>query len=179
MNELGNYLYIGSNLPEKPVVITFDDGFLDQLKAFELLKKYNMKATLYLIIGGERSGYCIGITRTDLRCGDDYMSWSQIKNLLNSGLIEIGAHTLNHADLTTLPIQNQLDEINESKKRLEDMYNVSVTTFAYPYGRYNNDSLESVSKAGFLTAVTTHSGTIQTTQTRLISPRVRNALLLP
>lgn len=179
MNELGHYLYVGTALPPKPVVLTFDDGFTDQQIAFELLKKYNMKATLYLILGGTESNYCIGISRTNISCGDNYLSWSQIKQMSDSNLIEIGAHTINHVDLANISPERQWQEISESKKRLEDIYNITVTAFAYPYGMYNQTSIDSVNKAGFLTAVTTQPGIDQSSETRFVMPRVRNALLLP
>lgn len=179
MNELAHYLYIGVSLPTKPVVLTFDDGFADQQKAFDLLKKYNMKATLYLILGGAESNYCIGISRTNINCGDNYLSWSQIKQMSDSNLIEIGAHTINHVDLANISPERQWQEISESKKRLEDIYNITVTTFAYPYGKHNQTSIDSVNKAGFLTAVTTQPGIDQSSETRFVMPRVRNALLLP
>ena len=99
--------------------------------------------------------------------------------LPDSGLIEIGAHTLNHPDLPSLAEKEQLQEILESKNRLEDMYNIAVTTFAYPYGKYDQVTIELVKKAGFLTAVTTHSDTMQSSANRYTMPRVRNALLLP
>lgn len=179
MSDLGRFLYTGIPLPAKPVVITFDDGFLDQQRAFELLKNYQMKATLYLVLGGVESNSCIGLTRTNLACGDSYLNWSQVKGMTDSNLVEIGAHTINHLDLANLVENRQWEEIIESKKRLESMYNLSVTTFAYPYGRYNQSTIDLVSKAGFLTAVTTNGGTIQSSSQRYVMPRVRNALLLP
>lgn len=179
MAELGNHLYLGNALPSKPVVITFDDGYLDQLNAYELLKKYNMKATFYLILGGEKSNHCIGLNRTNLSCGDTYLSFSQVKMLIDSGLIEVGAHTLNHADLPTLSTEQQYEEISESKSRLENIYNIEITSLAYPYGKYNQISIDNAAKAGFLTAVTTQAGTLQSTAGRYTLTRIRNALLLP
>ncbi len=179
MREVSEFLYNGTPLPIKPVVITFDDGFQDQLKGFALLEKYKMKATYYIILGGERSNYCIGLSRTNLNCGDSYLNWTELKNLHDSGLIEIGAHTLNHADLPNLSESEQWQEIIESKKRLEEIYNITVSSFAYPYGRYNQSTVELVKKAGFLTAVTTHSDIFQTSANRYTMPRVRDALVLP
>lgn len=179
MYELSRFLYTGSPLPSKPVVITFDDGFHNQMQAFALLQKYQMKATFYIILGGEMSNHCIGLTRTNLACGDNYLNWSELKALSSSGLIEIGAHTLNHPDLANLSEAEQWQEISESKRRLEDMYNITITTFAYPYGRHNQVSIDLVKKAGFLTAVTTHSDTSQSSASRYTLSRVRDALLLP
>ncbi len=179
MSQLGRFLYSGEALPLKPVVITFDDGFYDQLKSFAILQKYQMRATYYIILGGEASNHCIGLTRTNLSCGDNYLNWTELKTISDSGLIEIGAHTLNHPDLPILSSPEQWQEIVESKKRLEDMYNISVTSFAYPYGHYNESTINLVKQAGYLTAVTTQSATNQSSENRYTMPRVRDALLLP
>lgn len=179
MYELGRHLFVGTPLPTKPVVITFDDGFADQQKALDLLKKYNMKATFYFILGGEESNHCIGIARTNLNCGDDYFNEQQIWSLLDSGLIEIGAHTLNHPNLVSLPQEKQQIEILESKKQLESKYNISVTSLAYPYGIYNQQVIDLAKSIGYLTAVTTEAGSLQSSENRLKMPRIRSALLLP
>lgn len=179
MRELGDYLYGQGSLPAKPVVITYDDGFATQLEAFAILQRYNFKATFYLILGGPASSFCIGIERTNLSCGDNYMNWSQAKQLKDSGLIDIGAHTLDHADLPTLPLEQQWLQIEQSKQRLQNVLGGEVVSFAYPYGRYNAESIELVRRAGFTTAVTTQSGTLQSTSSRYTLKRIRDPYILP
>ncbi len=141
--------------PAKPVAITFDDGFSDQLKAAEILKKYNFKSTFYVFTGGELSGWCIGIERTSTTCGDSYLNWAQIKTLQGSGLVEIGSHTVDHLNLASLSEVAQRFQIVESKRILEQNLGVSVLSFCYPYGNYNAITERLVKEAGYNNATTT------------------------
>lgn len=179
MAEMADFFDGIGTLPAKPVVITFDDGFADQMQAFELLKQYGMKATYYLIIGGEKSQWCIGILRHNQACGDSYLNWQQVHQLKDSGIIEVGAHTVDHADLPSLSAEEQNFEIRTGKAMLEKELGVPITTFAYPYGKFNESVIMRARQAGFRTAVTTISGTSQSNNNRETLTRVRNALLLP
>ncbi|HEX3082226.1 MAG TPA: polysaccharide deacetylase family protein [Candidatus Saccharimonadia bacterium] len=176
----------GGALPAKPVVITFDDGFAAQMQAFELLKRHHMKATFYIIDGGEASKWCIGAGRRygdPLQppggCGDAYLSWDQVRTLDKSGLITIGGHTVNHRNLATLSAADQEFEIVQGKELLEAELGHSVHDFAYPYGAYNAESIKLAQEAGYTTAVTTMEGTVQTDTSIYTLRRVRDALLLP
>lgn len=179
MAELADFFDGIGTLPSKPAVITFDDGFADQMQAFELLKQYGMKATYYLIIGGEKSQWCIGILRHNQACGDSYLNWQQVHRLKDSGIIEIGAHTVDHADLPGLSAEEQNFEISSSKTVLERELGLPITTLAYPYGKFNEELVAKTRQAGFRTAVTTIDGTTQSAANRHTLNRVRNALLLP
>jgi len=110
-----------SSLVKMPIVLTFDDGYEDfYYQAFPILKKYQMRVTMYIVnnfIG--RKGY---------------MNESEIKEILTSGLIELGAHTLDHAYLKGLKDDLAWKEIYDSKILLEQRFGVSVSSFAYPYG---------------------------------------------
>ena len=179
MAQLENYFDGLGQLPAKPVVITFDDGFSDQSAAFSLLLQKNMKATFYIVVGGEKSGWCIGAMRRPQNCGDSYLDWAQIREMTKSGLIEIGAHTINHANLASLSPADQTKEILDSKTIIENELGVKITTFAYPYGRYSQATIDIALKAGFKSAVTTVSGMSQSSANRLTLTRVRDVLLLP
>jgi peptidoglycan/xylan/chitin deacetylase (PgdA/CDA1 family) len=176
----------GGALPAKPAIITFDDGFADQMTAFSLLQKYKMKATFYIIDGGTASNWCIGANRRyndpgqpTTGCGDDYLSWDQIRQLDQSGLITIGAHTIDHPDLTTETATQQRTEIIGGKTQLEAQLGHSVTDFAYPYGSYNATTISIVEQAGFTTAVTTAPGTLQSASNRYALTRIRSTYSLP
>ncbi len=179
MSDVANAFAHKSQLPKKPVVITFDDGFSEQLGAANLLKKYNMEATFYVILGGERSKWCIGIERRPGNCGDSYMNWNEVSGLAKNPLFEIGAHTINHLNLPSYPVDVQTAEINISKQALEQHLGIPITTFAYPYGANNATSVDIVRKAGFATAVTTQAGITQDEHAPFTLRRVRNALVLP
>ena len=142
-----NYTFLKiSELPsfvstKKHVVLTFDDGFVSNYTyLFPILKKYKIPATIYL------SPNIQGITRL----GED-----QIKNMQDSGLIEFGAHTMNHVNLTKIDDETAIKEISESKKAVENLTGVPCVSFAYPYGRYEHRHVKMVEREGFSTAVTT------------------------
>ena len=176
----------GAALPAKPVVLTFDDGFENQLSAFSLLKKYNMKATFYIINGGPASNWCIGAGRQfglpsqpASGCGDAYLSWDQVRMLDASGLVTIGGHTLDHPNLPTLSEADQRHEIIDSKTAIEAEIGHPIRHFAYPYGDFNGTTIQIVRDAGYVTAVTTIGGTYQDPGSQYTLHRVRDATVLP
>jgi peptidoglycan/xylan/chitin deacetylase (PgdA/CDA1 family) len=176
----------GGPLPAKPVVITFDDGFAPQMQAFEILKRHNMKATYYIITSGEESRWCIGSGRRygdPLQpaggCGDAYLNWDQVRLLDKSGLITIGGHTVNHRNLASLSEADQRFEIINGKQALEAQLGHGIRHFAYPYGAYNAESIQIAREAGYVTAVTTLPGEIQTDGSPFTLRRVRDAMVLP
>lgn len=179
MGEVANYFAGRSKLPSKPVVVTFDDGFYAQYDAIPVLQKYNMKATFYLIVGGQLSNYCIGLLRNNFSCGDAYFNIANIRNILPSGIIEIGSHTIDHPNLASMSEAEQWFQISTSKTFLENTFGKPVTTFAYPYGAYNGTTLTLISRAGYKTAVTTNPGIIQHPSQPYLLNRVRDTYSLP
>lgn len=129
-------------LPRKPIVLTFDDGYRDfYTDVYPILKKYRVKATAYIITGF--LGY------------PNNMSAAQVAEIAGDGLVEIGAHTVNHAWLKGLPPQKLSYEVNHSKKTLEELTGKPVVSFAYPYGAYDVPVIQAVADAGFTSAVST------------------------
>ena len=143
--DLENF-FDGSALPpKKPIMLTFDDGYEDfYTDAMPIIKKYKVKAVQYVISG------VIG--------KPNYMSKGQLKEVIDTGLVEIGAHTVDHYNLLKLPLNDSLTQIRQSKEALEKEFGISVTTFAYPYGHYNESLQRLVGEAGFDTAVTMDRG---------------------
>ncbi len=145
-----------SQHPRKTVVLTFDDGYLDNLThALPLLVANNAKATVFLIgdradihEGGASDGTPLAPMMTD----------ADVRKLISFGCIELGGHTLNHSNLTMLSREEQRWQIAAGRQRLVDTFNVPVTTFAYPLGEYDAESVEEVQKIGFSAAVTTKKG---------------------
>lgn len=112
---------------QKRVILTFDDGYEDfYLNALPILKKYNARATLYVVTGFLNT--------------PDYLSTEQLLAVANSGLVEIGNHTITHPDLKLLDPEAQRREIVQSKADLEAMIGRPVTTFAYPLGHFDPTS---------------------------------------
>ena len=129
------------NEDAKHVALTFDDGFEgNYAQLFKILKKYKVSATIYLSPN-------IGSIRT--------LKPSHIQEMQASGLVEFGAHTMTHINLTKVNDATAKSEITQSKEAVETLTGKPCLTFAYPYGRYNNSHVELVKNAGFTTAVTT------------------------
>lgn len=146
-------------LPAKPVILTFDDGFRDNYTtAFPILKQFGFKATIFLISG------CLGLPVN--------FTLEMVKEMLASKLISFGAHTITHANLPSLPDEEQRKQVLESKQALEDLLGCEVATFCYPYGNYNQRTIKYVKEAGYRFAVTTHGGFADLAQTRYELPRI-------
>lgn len=125
-------------LPEKPVILTFDDGRESQyLNAYPLLKKYNLKAVFYVFTNA--------INRKD------YFTWDQLKELRDNNM-EIGDHTRFHWFLTKQTPDILQKEIIDTKKLLEDNLNIKVLSFAYPFGLYNDEVISYVTQGNFMYA---------------------------
>ena len=118
---------------KKPVVITFDDGYRDvYTNAFPILKKYNMKANVYMI--------------SDWIDGDVYMTSAMTLEMANSPLIEIGSHTATHRALATLSDEEIEKELSESKTSLENTIGKNVGVVAYPTGSFDSRVVEIAKK---------------------------------
>lgn len=169
----------GAPLPAKPIIITFDDGFANQYQAFELLVKYGMKATFYIMPGGPESRWCLGPNRTNFSCGEPYLSWQQITAIDKSGLVKIEAHTLDHLNLVRLSPAAALHQLVASKAELEARLGRPVRHMAYPYGQANGTTVALARQAGYISAVTTRVAIAAPGTDMLLLPRVRDVAALP
>jgi peptidoglycan/xylan/chitin deacetylase (PgdA/CDA1 family) len=126
--------------PDRAFVITFDDGYESVYSnALPVLRDLNFSATVYLTTGMNPTG------RFDERLPSLenrlMLSWGEIQEMQKYA-IEFGAHTLTHPDLTKLSQQQIELEIGDSKKRIEDATGTEVSSFAYPFGRFDDRSRE-------------------------------------
>lgn len=132
-------------LPAKPIVMTFDDGYRDfYTEVFPVLKKYHVRAVAYIVPGF-------------INMPNNMDRW-QIEEIIKSGLVEIGAHTVHHVYLKGMREAIARDEIVKSKMMLEQEFRIPVTTFAYPYGAFDLQTIKLVKDAGFASAVSTIQG---------------------
>jgi len=149
------------NLPPKPIIITFDDGYVDNYtNAFPLLKKYGFTATFSIVT----DPFDFGDPR--------YMSWDNIIEMHAAGM-EIGAHTKRHYDLRTNDMDLLVYEILGSKEAIEARINEPVRVFVYPSGKYTPLTEKVVASANYWVALTTAYGAEETFATRFELPRIR------
>lgn len=149
LSDLKRALEGRATLPQKSVVLTFDDGYRDfYTDAFPLLKKYKTKSINYIIVNH------IG------RSGN--LTEATIREMLSSGLVEIGCHTLDHVYLPKEKLEEARRQIVDCKSQLESRFGVRVNHFAYPGGYSNGVVVDLVRQAGFETAVGTVPGVVQT-----------------
>lgn len=173
--ELLDYLEQKAALPEKPILITFDDGYLSNYtEAFPILKELNMKASIYVVASRifEDSGSIAG----------EYpkISWKQAREM--KGTISIQSHTwdshskqnnvqLQSRGLITGPMQMENGQETQaefeervyadfmaSKNAIEQNVGTQVTAISYPYGDYSADTIRLAEKAGYKMAFTVNSG---------------------
>jgi len=158
LKENGYQMYFVSDIPKilagevpyasKSAVLTFDDGHWDFVTdVLPILKKYNAKATVYIIV--------------NYLNGSDFMSEDQLKELTKEPLVEIGSHTLSHNSLASASASWASKEISESKQKLEQLLGIKINSFAYPYGGYNRKDEEILKNALYTAAVSTKKGVCQ------------------
>jgi peptidoglycan/xylan/chitin deacetylase (PgdA/CDA1 family) len=164
---------------EKPISITFDDGYQDFADAaVPILDRLRMIGTVFLV------NDLIGKTNEwDTQLGDHpavLMEDQTILDLANKGF-EFGSHTRTHVHLDQSDENVQREEIVDSKKRLEETLGFPIQTFCYPYGGYNTTSVNLVKEAGYSCAVTTRKGlnTESTDRFQLNRIAIRNDTLMP
>lgn len=131
-------------LPDRPVVLTFDDGYEDfLLEALPALGEAGFPSTLYASSGllrDEQSG---------AERPGRMLDWRQLGEVAAAG-VEIGAHSHTHRQLDTLSRREGAWEVTHSGQRLRDELGVPVDTFAYPYGYSNRHVRAAVEAAGYL-----------------------------
>ncbi len=144
---------------EKPIIISFDDGYHDfYTDVFPILKKENIRVIAYIVPG--------------FLDKPNYMYWDQLEEIVKSNLVEIGAHTVSHPALDKLQGQIASAEIVQSKSLLEQRLGIKVNSFAYPYGRFNDQVVKIVQSAGYISAVTEIPGPNQSEQQPFVLKRI-------
>jgi len=153
----------GKKLPDKPVLITFDDGYEDFFTQAKPILEANGFTASEAIISGDMAGDPNGQT---------YMSPEQVKQIDQAGF-EIFSHTVNHKDLSTLSTTQQQKELQSSKEALEKLLGHPIVGVVYPSGKYNSDTLDIAKTLGYQIAFTTKPGYASSDLNLLELPRIR------
>ena len=128
------------------IVITFDDGDKSIYRyAFPILKKYAMRAVVFLIVDYIGKDDHWDVTLTGRR--SPHLSWDEICEMKKWG-IEFGSHTMSHRNLAKLPADVVEYELHESKRLLEERLGV-VNCISYPFNRTSSEVIERVRQAGY------------------------------
>jgi peptidoglycan/xylan/chitin deacetylase (PgdA/CDA1 family) len=157
--QLFGALFRGAPLPPKPVLISADDGYLDDLtQILPVLRAHRMTAVFFIITGRFHE--------------PGFLTASQVRRLDQAGM-DIGAHTRDHVDLPGIGAAQLANEVAGSRQDLQRLLGHPVAAFAYPAGRFDDASVAAVRQAGFALAVTTQPGEQESARQPLLMPRVR------
>ena len=156
-------------LPSRALAITFDDGYRNNYAgAYLPLLERGMCAT-WFIVSHERGRYARWMgPRNDENL---LLSHEQLAEMAASGM-EIGAHTRTHPDLSRMDKSEVSSEVAGSKVELEDELGMSVVSFAYPFGRWNEVAVDAVRSAGYTFACGVRPGWVNTGTEALLLRRV-------
>lgn len=145
MSELYDNWTNGTPLPEKSVVLTFDDGYASHFTFVkDIMSRFNAKATFYIV-------------QDRLFMGIEGRNIEGVKVLKDAGM-EIGVHTYSHPDFIGMTYDEIYKEVKTCKDFLEDELGITLETFSFPFGNYNDESIKVLKDLGLKTAVTTREG---------------------
>jgi peptidoglycan/xylan/chitin deacetylase (PgdA/CDA1 family) len=156
------------HLPDRPVVVTFDDGYADfHSEALPLLERHNVPATVFLTSGwvSDAGKEAAG------RPLDTMLTWSQAREAASCG-IEIGGHSHSHPQLDQLPDNELRQELWRNRALLEDKIGVLVSTMAYPYGYSSARVRREVRRAGYRAACAVNNALAADRHDELALPRL-------
>jgi len=140
------------------IIITVDDGYQDNYELLlPLLKKYGFKAVIYVVTGENFNRWDVEVPNNPEKTVP-LMSPEQVKVMHDSGLVEIGGHTLTHPRLSQLSREQQQYQIEKNKQQLEKLLSTQLCSFAYPYGDHNQESKQLARDSGYSFSVATNSG---------------------
>jgi peptidoglycan/xylan/chitin deacetylase (PgdA/CDA1 family) len=156
--QLFNAVYKGTRLPSKPIIISVDDGYVDDVRTIlPDLERWHMVATFFVITGRTHE--------------PGFVTAAQIRQLDRAGM-DVGDHTAHHVDLRLLTPAELRMETAGSRQSLQSILGHSVYYFAYPFGDFNDQVLGAVHAAGFTMAYTTEGGTTESSDAPLTMPRL-------
>lgn len=160
LEDLVNAILNRKSVPDKSIVLTFDDGYIDDYTyAFLMAKKYHVILNFMIPTG------LIGQS--------DYMTWDHLKEMAASPYARIYNHTTSHAPLGLID-QNQIEkEITTANQQLEQNLGIKNDIVVYPYGSYNDLAIQTLQQLGMIAGLSTDPGTNDCISNIMKLPRVR------
>lgn len=169
MQDLIDYVYNGKALPEKPIILTFDDGYFNNYAyAFPLLKKYNSKAVLSII------GYYTDLytNSPDENPRYSHVTWNDINELIESGCFEIQNHSYNlhttdkgrngskrkRGESLDAYKKMLTEDLSKLQQQCKEKTGYIPTTYTYPFGSVSNDSFDIIKEMGFKASLSCEEG---------------------
>lgn len=161
LTDIHLYLTRGIPLPDQPVVLTFDDGYIDAYEVvFPMLLEYGFTGSFFVLA-----------TPAHLASAD-YLTWDQMSEMSDAGM-DIQAHGRDHVDLSDQPYEYLVYQILGIREAVEDHTGRAPLFFCYPSGRYDEDVIAVVQGCGYWGAVTTEWGRTHTLEGAYAMPRIR------
>jgi len=156
--QLFNALYHGASLPPKPIMLSFDDGYIDDVRTIlPDLERYHWIGTFFVITGRMNE--------------PGFLDADQMRQLDRAGM-DVEDHTAHHVDLRLLTPAELAVETAGSRRVLQRTLGHFVYSFAYPFGAFDGTVVAAVRAAGFTMAFTTAGGARESTTAPLTMPRV-------
>ncbi|NVN91255.1 MAG: polysaccharide deacetylase family protein [Desulfuromonadales bacterium] len=143
-----DFIDIRRRPPKKSVLITIDDGWKStRTIAYPILKKYGFTAVIFLYTAP------IGSAQNPLA-----LNWDDVRVLRESGVFEIGSHSVSHGDLNKLSSEKLLKELKDSQRVIADQVGVTPNVLAYPFGIFNENTIAVMQKLGYRAGFTVIRG---------------------
>lgn len=185
LDELVSFMEGGFSPGAKSVAVTFDDGYLDNfVYAYPVLKKYSVKAAVFLVTGWvdaatKANGRAGGGRRIDAlkeRCPthdetkrlaeegryeDFVMDWAMAEEMRSSGLVEFHSHTRTHRGCDELAAEELAEELMISKTAIERNLGTECAHLCWPRGKHNEMAVSAAREAGYRGVFTTRPGVVK------------------
>jgi peptidoglycan/xylan/chitin deacetylase (PgdA/CDA1 family) len=172
MRDLQAWLLGKKQIPKRSAVLTFDDALVSIAEhVFPHLRQQAVPITIFVIAGliGRESRFSTHSSKPRRR----HLGLSELKMLLDTGLVEIGAHGYQHVNLTQIDGDRLWRELHRSKQLLEETFDIEVPYFAYPWGGTTDAVVQAAGEAGYQMAFTTRKRKLTSNNIdRLRIPRV-------
>jgi len=161
LNDLVRALTVGAPLPERPIVLTFDDGYRDAYEhAYPLLTKYGYAGTFFLITSYIDQGH------------PEYLTWPQVSEMAAAGM-SMEAHGYTHDAMEGRGRDYLIWQMLGSKEAIEERTGEIVRCFCYPSGHYDEEAMQVLHELGYWAATTTLFGHEHSSESLFDLERVR------